>query len=275
MGKKAALLLTGLAVVALAGCGWAPDRQLRDERTVETAVKAVTIEGGAGSVKITGSPDATTHVKRHVRYRRDKPAATDRVDGDTLILRTNCGQACWVDYEVTVPSGVRVAGRNSSGDVVLSGVSTASVSLSSGDLTIRGASGDVNARASSGEITISDVQGSVAAEASSGNVQLTGVRGTVSVRATSGDISGQDLRGGHTTARTSSGEISLVLAAAQDVDVEATSGDVRVLTAAGQHYRIDTSTSSGDVRAKVTSDPAADHHLKVKTSSGDITVEPR
>ncbi len=249
MGKKAALLLTGLAVVALAGCGWAPDRQLRDERTVETAVKAVTIEGGAGSVKITGSPDATTHVKRHVRYRRDKPAATDRVDGDTLILRTNCGQACWVDYEVTVPS--------------------------SGDLTIRGASGDVNARASSGEITISDVQGSVAAEASSGNVQLTGVRGTVSVRATSGDISGQDLRGGHTTARTSSGEISLVLAAAQDVDVEATSGDVRVLTAAGQHYRIDTSTSSGDVRAKVTSDPAADHHLKVKTSSGDITVEPR
>lgn len=273
--RTAGVLVAGLAVWAVSGCVQ-PDKEFRDERTIETGVTAITIDGGSGSVRITGTDGTSVHVKRHVHYRDDKPGATDEVSDGSLVLHTGgCGQACSVDYEVTAPKTVRVAGRSGSGDVTVTNVATAAVSVSSGGLRVRDVAGDVTAKASSGEVTISGVAGAVAARSSSGGIRLTGVGGAVTAESSSGEITATDLRGGRTSAHSSSGGITLDLATAQDVDAQASSGDVKIRTGADQRFRITTDTSSGEADVNVPTDPSADHYLKLNTNSGNITVERR
>jgi ABC-type branched-subunit amino acid transport system ATPase component len=63
------------------------------------------------------------------------PGATDEVSGDSLTLHTGgCGRVCSVDYEVTAPKTVRVAGSTGSGSITVSNVAAAAVSVSSGGL---------------------------------------------------------------------------------------------------------------------------------------------
>jgi hypothetical protein len=272
--RTAGVLWIGLTLLVVGGCARA-DKEFRDERTIESGVAAITIDGGAGSVRITGTDGGSVHVKRHVRYGGDKPGATDEVSGAALTLHTGCGVACSVDYEVTAPKTVRVAGRAGSGNVSVTNVSTAAVTVSSGGLRVRDVAGALTARSSSGSIDISGVAGAVTAKSSSGGIRVDDVGGALTAEASSGSISATDLRGGHTSAHTSSGGITLDLAAAQDVDAEATSGDVKIGTGADQRYRISTDTSSGGANVKVPTDPSADHYLRLSTSSGGITVERR
>jgi DUF4097 and DUF4098 domain-containing protein YvlB len=209
-----------------------------------------------------------------VRYINDKPGATDAVSGDTLTLRTSsCGTGCSVDYEVTAPKTIRVAGASGSGRLDLRDIATASVSTSSGGLRVRGASGDVTARANSGSVDVSGVAGAVATRTTSGGIQLRDIGGAASAEASSGSIDASGLRGSHLSAQTSSGSISLDLAAAQDVDAQASSGSIRVRTGADPHYRVSTETGSGQANVKIANDSSADHYLKLRTSSGGITVE--
>jgi DUF4097 and DUF4098 domain-containing protein YvlB len=214
-------------------------------------------------------------VKRHVRYRDRKPGPTDSAAGDTLTVKTSCGPVCRVDYEVTAPRGIRVAGRNGSGDVDLNGIASATVTVGSGRLRIRGASGDVTASAGSGDVDLAEVAGNVVSRTGSGDLRLAGVTGTTTAEAGSGNITAGDLRGSRTSVRGGSGDVTLTLAATQDVDAEAGSGNVRLTVPAGQGYRVAAATSSGDTRIDVPSDPAASHQLKVRTGSGDIIVKQR
>jgi hypothetical protein len=274
--RTAAVLWAGLVVLAVGGCSLGADKEFRDEHTVDGGVTAITIDGGSGSVRVTGTDGSSIHVKRHVRYTDDKPGTTDTVAGDTLTLRTSsCGVGCSVDYEVTAPKTVRVAGSSGSGSVDLRDIATASVSTSSGGLRIRGASGDVTARASSGSVDVAGVAGAVAGKTSSGGIKLRDIGGAASAEANSGSIDLSAVRGSHLSAHTSSGGITIDLATAQDVDAEASSGSIRVRTAADPHYRISTETGSGRANVKIPNDSAADHYLKLHTSSGGITVEQR
>jgi hypothetical protein len=264
-----------LAVTMLGGCGLVADKEFRDERTVEGAIAAVTIGGGSGNVRISGSSDGSIHVKRHVRYRSNKPGATDSVQSGSLILNTSCGRNCSVDYEVTAPRGLRVAGRNDSGDITLSDIATASVEVGSGQIQVRRASGDVVVNAGSGDIDLAEVGGSVASRTGSGNVRLAGVAGTTTVETGSGNINASDLRGSRTRAHSGSGNVTLAAASAQDVDADADSGNVRLAVPGGQSYRVTATTSSGNSQVRVPTDPSASHQIKLHADSGNVTVEPR
>jgi Putative adhesin len=274
MGSR---MLTGavgvLGVVTLAGCGFVPNKSFRDEQTLEPGIGAVTLVGDDGSVTITGSSDASVHVKRHVRYRDNhKPGATDSVAGNTLTLNTSCGRACWVDYDLTVPRATTVSGRNGSGDVTLRDIASVAVAVGSGEIRVRGATGNVSARANSGDLDLSGVAGAVVCHTGSGDIRLANITGTADAETGSGDVVATGLSGGHTSAHTGSGDLTLRLSATQDVDADTGSGDVRVTVPAGQAYHVTADTSSGDRHVGVTDDPAAAHRLKVHTGSGDITV---
>jgi hypothetical protein len=262
-----------LAVVTLGGCRALGNNELQDEHTVAAGVRAVTIDGGSGDVTITGSStDGSIHVKRHAWYHDQKPGETDTVTGDTLTLRTSCGRACSVDYDVTAPKGLQVAGHNGSGDIRLTNVSTASIEVGSGQIRVRTAAGDVSASAGSGDIDISDVTGAVVSKASSGDVTLSNVAGATTAKTDSGDISAAGLSGPKTSARSGSGDVTLQLAAAGSVDVQTSSGDARVTVPTGDKYRVSTATSSGDRQVRVPTEPSADHQLAVHTGSGNINI---
>jgi len=188
-----------------------------------------------------------------VRYGGTKPGATTELSGGVLALYTSCGNRCSVSYEVTAPAGVRVSGHNGSGALDLSGVSTVSVDVGSGAVTVRHASGNVNARTGSGAIRLDDVHGSVVAHADSGAIRLTGIDGSVA-------------------ATTGSGAISVQLAGADDVTAHTGSGTVQVSVPSGSRYRVAATSDSGHVDVGIATDPGADHALDVRTQSGSITV---
>ncbi|GAA1800906.1 hypothetical protein GCM10009835_19230 [Planosporangium flavigriseum] len=265
-----------LAVATLGGCNVGAARnEFRDERTVEGAIGTVAIAGGAGSVTVSGSSDGSIRVKRHIFYRDNRPGATDSVKGDTLTLNTDCGRVCWVDYEVTAPRGIRVTGHNGSGDVALSDVASVSLDIGSGEVRIRRVAGDVAVSAGSGDLDLSDVAGSVAGRTGSGNVRVAGAAGATTLDTGSGDIDARDLRGPRTTAHTGSGNATLALTSAQDVNAETGSGDVRITVPGGQSYQVAATTDSGDSHVRVPTDPAAKNRIKLRTDSGNVTVEQR
>ncbi len=144
----------GLAVVfvlagSLAGCGalgqigagahYPPAKNL----TVGGRVTTVIINGGNGSIDVTGSGRATIGVSQQASYSKTPPVATHVVDGSTLTLSYTCPAelVCGVSYQLQVPRGVTV--RASTG---------------AGSITLTSLAGPVTARTSAGLITVVDMR---------------------------------------------------------------------------------------------------------------------
>ena len=153
--------------------------------------------------------------------------------------------------DVTVHTAA-VTGGLTSGDVRLSDIRTADLTLTSGDIVVSGATAGVKASSRSGDMTVTDSRGAVTLQAGSGDLRAVDLAGPVSARTTSGDI-------------------EVRLTAPASVTAEASSGDVRVTVPAGA-YRVRTARSSGDASVGITDDPSAANVLDVRTRSGDVTI---
>lgn len=226
-----AIVVTGLAV--LGACGWDITKDKSSDKTnVTETFTSVNFANNSGNVTITVGDQPS--VSREIHFEDTEPDATHRVEDGVLNLDPCPTNDCWIDYDVVVPEGTKVNGRVDSGNIEISGVSTA------------------NVEASSGEVTVRDVSGTVNVEASSGNIELDGIGGAAQVRS-------------------SSGNVTVGLDVVDDVRVQASSGNVEVAVPEGA-YRVDASADSGDVTTDVQSDDSADHELDLRTNSGDITV---
>jgi hypothetical protein len=114
--------------------------------TVSARVTALVIDGGSGSVDVTGSSRSTVSVSQQATYSSKPPSATHVLHGTTLTVSYSCPVqvACGVSYEMQVPSGVAV-----------------SVTTSAGAVTLTSLAGAVNARAAAGLITAVDLRSPV------------------------------------------------------------------------------------------------------------------
>ena len=115
--------------------------------TVSARVTAVVIDGGSGSIDVTGSPRSTVSVSQRESYSDKPPAAAHVLRGTTLTLSYTCPAelACGVSYTVQVPAGVAV-----------------SVAAATGAVTLTTLAGTVTARADAGLITAVDLRSAVA-----------------------------------------------------------------------------------------------------------------
>ena len=104
------------------------------------------IDGGTGSIDVTGSSRSTVSVSQQVTYSSKPPSATHALHGTTLTVSYTCPTelVCAVSYEVQVPGGVAV-----------------SVSASTGAVTLTSLAGPVTARADAGLITAVDLRSPV------------------------------------------------------------------------------------------------------------------
>jgi hypothetical protein len=111
--------------------------------TVSSRVTAVIINGGSGSIDVTGSSRSTVSVSQQVTYSGKPPAATRALRGTTLTLSYKCPTelVCGVSYTVQVPAGVAV-----------------SVGAGAGAVTLTSLAGTVTARADAGLITAVDLR---------------------------------------------------------------------------------------------------------------------
>ena len=126
---------------------------------------------------------------------------------------------------------------------------------------------DVNIKVTSGDIKLNDSHNTTI-KTTSGDVEL-GSTNKLSINVKSGDIDVDNVNS-KLTIETTSGDINIrKLELDSDSSIRVTSGDVTI--GKTNDIYIDTSVMSGDVKVN-TNNRHANQELKIKTTSGDITV---
>lgn len=263
----AGIVVTGIGLLSACDFDMTTERD-SDSKDVTQSFTSVRFANDSGDVRIhTGGPPS---VKREIHYADEKPDETFRVKNGVLELDSCDKPNCWIAYDVTVPEGTSVTGQLDSGTADITGASAVTVRASSGRVAVRDVSGEVNVEAHSGKVELSDIDGDVVAKAESGSIEADGVRGDLTLEAESGSVEAHDL-GGAARVKSSSGHVELQLATAQDVTVDADSGNVEVTVPDGD-YQVSTNADSGNVDSEIGNDPAGEHRLDLRTDSGNITV---
>jgi hypothetical protein len=150
------------------------------------------------------------------------------VTPDTSGLMSWGNQYVYVDLELTVPEGLGLQVRDSSGDMEISGAGAVSVKDSSGDIEVR------------------DTR-SVVLEDSSGDIEIDRISGDVTVvQDSSGDIRGRDIGGSVIVARDSSGDIRFESVEGDFLVERDSSGDVVARTIGGDFAVL--RDGSGEIR---------------------------
>jgi len=127
--------------------------------TVSARVTAVVVNGGSGSIDVTGSSRSSVSVSQQMSYSGKPPTPAHVLRGTTLTLSYTCPAelSCGVSYTVAVPAGVAVT-----------------VATGTGAVTLTSLAGTVNARADAGLITAIDMRSAVASfKSSAGGVLAT------------------------------------------------------------------------------------------------------
>lgn len=172
-----------------------------------------------------------------------------------------------IDIEFAVPEDLDTTVSDSSGDMIIEGVSVSSIEDSSGNIRVLGGKSNLKVRDSSGNITLRGNEGNVSVSDSSGDIDLRGVDGDVEIPGdSSGDIDLERVSGSINIRRDGSGDITIENVG-QDVVIGSDgAGDIEIEEVQGQ-VRIG-ADGSGEV--EVTS-IAGDFELKSK-GNGDIRV---
>ena len=155
---------------------------------------------------------------------RDKVNIEDRSTGNAVDVRVDYPDRCDncdvdVRFEVKVPRSIAYKFN--------------SFSSVSGNVSVTGVTGDLNAKTISGETTVNNVNGSVNASSVSGDVHVGKVEGTVSAKSTSGDVEV---------------EILSLEGAAASMEFSSVSGDVLVKLPGNLDADVKLSTMSGGLK---------------------------
>ncbi|MFC1688516.1 hypothetical protein ACFL07_02520 [Pseudomonadota bacterium] len=192
----------------LASNVWAYD-DCKFEKRIDTTLDLATasqlnIDARAGDLKVTGDAHSSEAVIEATICASEEDWADESwlklESGKTAMISVHDprdGNSSWYDNEsfsvdltISVPAGLALSIRDSSGPLSVQG---------SGDLTIQDSSGDIDVR---------DIQGMVSIEDSSGDIDLRQVEGDLVIEGdSSGNISGTDIRGSVLVKQDSSGNI--------------------------------------------------------------------
>jgi DUF4097 and DUF4098 domain-containing protein YvlB len=256
----AALALTAVAPVvagAQRGNDRSREREFQEAQSRVDTTFAFSRTGVVDLTQISGDVVVTTWDRAEARVRAYAERgrvrtgfSSSRLSLDIESVRGRVGDS---RFEVTVPVGVRVVARSTSGDV-----------------SVRGTKGPVNATSTSGDVEVTDaadrvviesVSGDVRASQLSGEIRSESVSGTIEIRDASGDIH----------AETTSGDVSLTRIVSRNVVTTTVSGEIEyegTIDAAG---RYEFHAHSGDVRLEIPEATSA--QFTVETFSGSLDTE--
>jgi hypothetical protein len=149
--------------------------------TITSPVTTVIVNGGAGTVSVTGSHRGTVEVTEQAYYSNSKkpPVTSHPVSGGTLTLSYSCPAqvTCGISYDVAVPSGTAVRVSDREGAVTLASLSgPVTATTIAGVITATGlASPTASLSSHAGSVTaaFSAVPASVSASTNAGPITLT------------------------------------------------------------------------------------------------------
>jgi hypothetical protein len=179
--------------LALAGCdalgklGTAAHYPAPTSFTIDGRVTALVIDGGSGSVDVTGADRSTVGVSQQASYSTTTPTARHVLSGTTLTLSYSCPTelSCSITYTVQVPRDVAVRVSAGAGAITLTSLSgPATAQTSAGLITaVNLSSAEVSLKSDAGGIiaTCSAAPRSLRASTSVGAITLT-VPGSVAYK---------------------------------------------------------------------------------------------
>lgn len=249
--KRLWLLAGSLATVpALAFGTYAIVSFLAHETVTERAtfeaagVTAVELSSELGNVEITGADVEEISLTARIDHGLRRTRHSAEVDGNTLVVRDDCPTGipvwCRVDYELEIPSSLRV-----------------------------------QITAENGRVTVRDVDGGVQIRGGNGAVDVARVAGDVDLRTGNGRIEARGVDGGRVTARTGNGAIALSFVRPPDaVETRTGNGSIEVVVPQDETaYRLEvTTTFAGATDTAVRTDPTSERTIVARTSAGSITV---
>ena len=227
-----ARVLVGLATLA----------ESHDHASFGFAGGRLVVDADGSSLRISPGAHNTVEVDRAIYHDVQRPRLAERLDGDRLLLRSNCPTfivvRCESRYELRVPPSVDLQ--------VIDTVGTVRVSGMLGAVDIR----------------------------SDDSIAVDGARGTVLLRSDYGSIRASGLRATEVRARTGSGRVSLRLAGAPRlVSARSDDADVLVVVPRGQEvYHVDASSTDGRTTNDLRTDPASPLRITATSGSGDVAL---
>lgn len=202
-------------------------------------------------------------------------ASSSDYDYDGHHVRVSRGRGKWLhaDLEIQVPAGrLRAGFRNLEGLLEADGLQgQLHFEVSSADMRLLRLDGDIELDGSSGDVRARDIKGNWKSDFSSGDTDLDGFEGgSLSFEASSGDIVLRSVRAKKADFDTSSGDVRLVDANLEEFSAKATSGDVALQAVGSGLKQVRITTSSGDVHLRLPA--AAAFEVDADQSSGDMVV---
>lgn len=240
LGVPACLALTAwgaFAIVGAIGQGHFPVHA-----TIPVSNGRVTAHVGGGTVLLDQGAVGEAKLTGTAHYSLIRPAFTAQRIAGGAAFGYNCDLPvgnCGLDATVTVPVGTATA-----------------ISTEGGDATVTGTTGDV---------TISSGGGNVTADHAAGDLTLT---------TDGGDINGAALTAARVTARTGGGNIQIQFATVPgNVHVTSDGGNITIIVPSGAaQYNVSATSGGGNVHDTLPINSSSTHTITATTGGGSITL---
>jgi len=205
----------------------------------------------SGDIVVTAWDRAEARVRAYAeRGRVLTDLSSSRLSLEVESIRGRVGDT---RFEVSVPVGVRVIARSRSGDV-----------------SVRGTKGAVQAKSQSGDVEVMDATDRIDIESMSGDVRASQVNGEFRAHSLSGTIEVRNVTG-DIRAETTSGDVSLLGATSRNVIVTTVSGEIEYDGTIDANGRYEFKAHSGNIRLEIPEATAA--QFSVETFSGSLDTE--
>jgi len=243
----------GVLALALAAAIPAAAQQRVDETKAAAKDGTVEVHNVSGSVRITGWDQEQVSVTGTLGKGTERLEFTSagRRTVVRVVLPHNAHHVDGSDIEVKVPRGSNLEVNAVSADI--------SVEKVTGEMDLESVSGEVKVGGEPKRFTAKSVSGDVEVTAASAPGRAKSVSGEVRLEGVSGDVEAGSV----------SGTITVRGDAVSRVDLETTSGDIRLDAGLAKDARVTAKTMSGTVNLVLPAATAAD--FEVTTFSGNIT----
>lgn len=272
MRAAAVLLIVALLVgtgAHVAGA-WPSVKRVDTTTYALGASGSIAVQDSSGDIELSGWDQDSVEVTTTRTAWSDDDLAKLKAQADSrpddLSLRAQYPNDCFncdISFSIRAPRGAHVTIDSASGDVTIVQVTGPTrIESSSGDVELRQIGGEAHVHSSSGSVTIEGAARQVQADTASGDIDASGLDGDADLVSSSGDVKAEFTS----------------FASVRTVRLESTSGDLDFVVPRGAGFRVDASTSSGDIHSNLAlpiddRDSGAD--VSAQVGSGAATVQLR
>lgn len=250
--------------------------------------KVLRIENPCGSVRVSGGfEEGSVSARAKVRGASAEDAKA-RAEDYTLVLeesehaviiRQPRIASLAVDLVIQLADHAQVEVRTESGDIAIldTGLGVKVVNQS-GNVTLRGLSGEVDVTSQSGDLAITDcASGTIAVESKSGSVALDKIGANVNLRVASGDVDLKACTGKSVSIESVSGNVTAEFTEpiVGAVSIRTVNGDALLSVPDGCDCRVSLSTLRGETTCAIELEDAAksDQRVTGRLGSGKGTLD--